>query len=261
MVHRTVPEPYILFSDSIAFCVVYFCFLLFHRVIHLFAFTYLYIDCLFVVHLPRPSPLALHRCPSCGTFISTTSMLPGRPSLNCFVCGVDLPPGTPYTRKIACTSDKQVGASSRPTTDCFHTDGESRRPFLIDDDTKGAKCDDCQNTAIFDLSGQGVEEFSSCQECFFIPRADVVRAGATFIQQSNLRVRSITAYRSPSSGGGSPQGVRSLLSATPHPRTSSTSSPKGAGAANAAGNVSVPSSFAKAPGSSRAGKGKRPRVE
>ena len=83
-------------------------------------------------------------------------------------------------------------------TDYFHTDGESCRPALIDDDTNGAKCHECQNTAIFDLSGHGVEEFYSCQECFFIQMADVVRAGVTFIQQSNLCARSITAYRSPS---------------------------------------------------------------
>lgn len=227
------------------------------------------INGLIFVRCPSSSclPLGLHSCPPCGIFNSTTSLLPRRPPLNCFVCRVDLPPGTPCNRKVASTSDKQGAASSRPTTDYVHTDGESCRPVLIDDGRNCAKCHDCQNTTIFDLSGHGVEEFYPCQECFFIERADIVRAGVTFIQQSNLHVRSITAYRSPSSVGGSPHGVRSLRSATAPPRTLSTSSPKspegakGAGAANAAANLSVLSPSAKAPGSSRAGNGKRPRVE
>ena len=101
-------------------------------------------------------------------------------------------------------------------------------------------------------------------------RVDVVRAIVSFIQQPNLRIRSISAYRISSSGGGSPQGVRSLQRATSPPRALSVGSPKcvispegakGAGAAQAVENAGVPSPSAKAPGSSRAGKGKRVRVE
>ena len=47
---------------------------------------------------------------------------------------------------------------------------------------------------------EGVEEFFSCADCFLAQRADVTRAGVPFIQRSNLRVTSISAYRSRRAG-------------------------------------------------------------
>ena len=73
---------------------------------------------------------------------------------------------------------------------------EERTARLIDDDTNGATCHNCDKTAIFDLSGRGVEEFFSCEDCF-VQRAGVVLAVLSFIHQSNLRVRSSPPTGSP----------------------------------------------------------------
>ena len=93
-----------------------------------------------------------------------------------------VPPGTPYNRKVSSPSDKQGGASSRPTTDYFHTDGKSCRPHLIKGNTTGVACLDCDAIAIYDLSGKDVEEFFYCEHCFLVQRVDVVRAGVTVCQ-------------------------------------------------------------------------------
>lgn len=205
--------------------------------------------------------VSLHRCPSCGTFTSTTSKIAGRSPLSCFVCGKDLPPGCPYNRKISTACDKKGGSPSRPTTDYFHTDGESCRPCRIEDDAS-CDCNDCDARAVFDLSGQGVEEFCFCEPCFFSQRASVLRAGVAFEQRNKNQVSTGSAYRSASASEGSPQSANSVRGSPQS--ASSPASARGAGSPQHTGsphNAVGATQTAKSASSSRGGKGKRARVD
>ena len=80
--------------------------------------------------------------------------------------------------------------------------GLGRRPAITDTTTL-PEYQNCERSAVFDLSGQGGTEFCFIEYLLYEQRADVVRSAVLFLQQNRTRVRMPSTYRSASASVGS----------------------------------------------------------